>query len=318
MNITAALEVSGLRKVYRNGLFRRSFEALKGISFSVSRGEIFGLLGPNGAGKTTLVKILLGIARASGGNAALLNRPAGDLTSRLRVGYLPENLRISPHHTAETALLYYGQLSGMSAREIRAKKNSLLESVGLADRAGDRVKKYSKGMLQRLGLAQALLHDPELLVLDEPTDGLDPVGRSHVRAVLNRLRSEGRTVFLNSHILQEVELVCDRVAILDRGELRAIGRVNEIAPQQAEGIEVDLCVAGEESSLRAALGERGVRSCAAIGEGQFRLALRLLDQAAVDECVDDLRRHGMSLVALTRRRVTLEDAFLRLFAEPTQ
>ncbi len=318
MNNSAALEVSGLRKVYRSGLFRRSFEALKGISFSVSRGEIFGLLGPNGAGKTTLVKILLGIARASGGNASLLNRPAGDLTSRLRVGYLPENLRIAPHHTAETALLYYGQLSGMSTREIRAKKNALLESVGLADRAGDRVRKYSKGMLQRLGLAQALLHDPELLVLDEPTDGLDPVGRSHVRAVLNRLRSEGRTVFLNSHILQEVELVCDRVAILDRGELRAIGGVNEIAPQRAEGIELDLCVAGEEADLRAALGERGVRSCEAIGEGQFRLGLRLLDQAAVDECVDDLRRHGMSLVGLTRRRVTLEDAFLRLFAESHQ
>ena len=317
MTAEFAVEVADLRKNYRNGLFRRPFPALQGISFSVRQGEIFGLLGPNGAGKTTLVKILLGIARASGGQAALLGRPAGARASRLRVGYLPENLRIAGHHTAETALQYYGQLSGLTARHVRARQGTLLESVGLADRSRERVKKYSKGMLQRLGLAQALLHDPELLVLDEPTDGLDPVGRSHVRGVLNGLRAQGRTVFLNSHILQEVELVCDRVAILDRGQLRALGTVEEISPPQTEGVELELHVAGGEADVRAALGDRGVRTWEALSEGQYRLLLRLLDQAAVDSCVDDLRRHGVSLIGLARHRITLEDAFLQLFAPAT-
>ena len=312
---TSAVEVADLKKVYRSGILRRPFSALKGISFTVERGEIFGLLGPNGAGKTTLVKILLGIARGSGGRASLLGRPAGDRLSRLRVGYLPENLRIASHHTAETALQYYGQLSGLSRRFIRSRQQSLLETVGLADRARDRVKKYSKGMLQRLGLAQALLHDPELLVLDEPTDGLDPVGRSQVRNVLHQLRSEGRTVFLNSHILQEVELVCDRVAILDRGELKAMGAVDEIAPKQTEGLELDLQVAGTEAGIRTAIGERGVRSWNSAGEGLYHLNLRLLDQAAVDAFVDDLRRQGVSLVNLSRSRITLEDAFLQLFSQ---
>jgi ABC-2 type transport system ATP-binding protein len=315
MNASFALEVSAVCKVYRQGLLRRPFTALQEITFAVGRGEIFGLLGPNGAGKTTLVKILLGIARASGGQATLLGRPAGDRQSRIRVGYLPEALRMAGHHTAESALQYYGRLSGLSLRTIRAKQTALLEDVGLADRARERIKKYSKGMLQRLGLAQALLHDPELLVLDEPTDGLDPVGRSHVRSLLHRLRSEGRTVFLNSHLLQEVETVCDRVAILDRGKLRAIGTVAEIAPPQTSGLEVDLQLAGQESDLRAALGERGVRSWKTGGNGEHHLTLRLLDQAAVDECLDDLRRHRVSLVGLARRRVTLEDAFLQLFTE---
>lgn len=314
MATTPAIEVTDLRKTYRNGLFRRPFVALEGISFRVEPGDVFGLLGPNGAGKTTFVKVLLGIVRSSGGSAALLGRPPGDRLSRLRVGYLPENLRIAGHHTAETALEYYGELSGLSTRQVRAKRNELLEAVGLADRSRDRLKKYSKGMLQRLGLAQALLHDPELLILDEPTDGLDPVGRSQVRSVLQKLRAAGRTVFLNSHILQEVELVCNRVAILDRGELRAIGSVDEIAPKRPEGVELELRVAGSEAAVRAALGQRGVNRWETLPEGQHRLLLRLLDQAAVDACVDDMRRHGVSLIGLSRRRVTLEDAFLQLFS----
>jgi ABC-2 type transport system ATP-binding protein len=236
--------------------------------------------------------------------------------SRLRIGYLPENLRIAGHHTAISALHYYGQLSGLSVAEVRARQDELLGSVGLADRTKDRVKKYSKGMLQRLGLAQALLHDPELLIMDEPTDGLDPVGRSHVRSVLHKLRERGRTVFLNSHILQEVELVCDRVAILDRGELRAMGTVDEISPQRPEGVELELRVAGSEDAVRTALGERGVNQWESLPDHQHRLRLRLRDQAAVDQCVDDMRQQGVSLVDLTRHRVTLEDAFLRLLSEP--
>jgi ABC-2 type transport system ATP-binding protein len=313
---SAALEVIELSKSYRNGLFRQRFDALKQLSLRVERGEIFGLLGPNGAGKTTLIKIVLGIVRKTGGSAFLLGRTAGHRQSRQKVGYLPENLRIAAHHNARTAMDFYGKLSGLSGREILAKRDSLLESVGLADRAKDSVKKFSKGMLQRLGLAQALLHDPELLILDEPTDGLDPLGRSHVRQLLSQLKAQGKTVFLNSHILQEVELICDRVAILDRGLLKAIGTAAEIAPpEQSTGIELELVISGEEEAIRAALGDRGVNRWQRDGEGLHQLSLRLLDQEAVDRCVDDFRRGRVSIVGLTRRRVTLEDAFLRLLGQ---
>lgn len=312
---TSAIEVTNLSKSYRNGLFRKRFEALRDLSLQVDRGEVFGLLGPNGAGKTTLIKILLGIVRKSGGKATLLGRPAGDRASRARVGYLPENLRVAGHHTARTALEFFGKLSGMSSAQIKSRRDRLLEMVGLADRSKESVKKFSKGMLQRLGLAQALLPDPELLILDEPTDGLDPLGRSQVRALLNELRQQGKTVFLNSHILQEVELVCDRVAILDRGVLRAIGTVDQIAPPQVTGVELELVVAGAESAVRQALGERGVNQWETNGESQHRLRMRLLDQAAVDACVDDMRRGDISIIALSRHRITLEDAFLSLLSQ---
>jgi ABC-2 type transport system ATP-binding protein len=315
-NLSAAVEVHDLKKTYRNGLiFGKKFEALCGVTLRVERGEVFGLLGPNGAGKTTLIKILLGIARKTGGSAALLGRPAGDRASRLKVGYLPENLRIAGHHNALTAMELYGKLSGLTSAQVRERRDQLLQSVGLADRARDSVRKYSKGMLQRLGLAQALLHDPELLILDEPTDGLDPLGRSQVRGLLNQLRQQGKTVFLNSHILQEVELVCDRVAILDRGVLRAMGTVAEIAPQQTTGVELDVVVSGAEADLRTALGDRGITALESMGDGQHRLRLRLLDQAAVDQCIDDFRSHGVSIIGLSRRRLTLEDAFLTLLGQ---
>jgi ABC-2 type transport system ATP-binding protein len=312
---TPALEVTSLCKTYRSGIRRRKFEALRGVTLRVERGEIFGLLGPNGAGKTTLIKILLGIARLSSGSATMLNRPAGHRESRVRVGYLPENLRIAGHHTARTAMDLYGQLSGLSRGSFRQRRDQLLESVGLADRAKESVKKYSKGMLQRLGLAQALLHDPELLILDEPTDGLDPLGRSQVRTLLHQLKQQGRTVFLNSHILQEVELVCDRVAILDRGLLKAIGTVDQITPQQATGFEIELVVAGTEEDVRRAIGDRGVNQWSTTSDGSHRLGMRLLDQDAVDQCLDDMRRHQLSVIGLARRRVTLEDAFLNLLGQ---
>jgi ABC-2 type transport system ATP-binding protein len=312
---SAAIVVSELSKSYRNGFFGKRFEALKGLTLRVDRGEIFGLLGPNGAGKTTLIKILLGIVRKSAGTASLLGRPAGDRQSRLRVGYLPENLRIATHHNARSAMELYGRLSGLSRSQILGKRDFLLESVGLADRSKESIKRFSKGMLQRLGLAQALLHDPELLILDEPTDGLDPLGRSQVRTLLSQLKSQGKTVFLNSHILQEVELICDRVAILDRGELKAVGTVAEIAPPQTTGIELDMWLSGAESAIQAALDDRGVNRWEKENGAEHHLAMRLIDQEAIDRLLDDLREHGVSIMGLTRRRVTLEDAFLRLLGQ---
>ena len=276
MSASAAIEAIDLGKSYRTGWFRRRFDALRGLTLRVERGEIFGLLGPNGAGKTTLIKILLGIVRRSAGSASLLGRPAGDRQSRLRVGYLPENLRIGTHHTARTAMDFYGQLSGLSRRQILAKRDGLLDAVGLADRSNESIKRFSKGMLQRLGLAQALLHDPELLILDEPTDGLDPVGRSQVRNLLASLKEQGKTVFVNSHILQEVELICDRVAILDRGNLRAVGTVDEIAPQQVSGIDVDLLLAGEPASIQRAVGDRCGQAWGPANEQEAELRMRFV------------------------------------------
>ena len=225
-----AIETHDLAKTYIEGLLRRKRQpALKGVSLRVERGEIFGLLGGNGAGKTTFIKILLGIIRRTAGEAKLLGLPAGDRRGRRQVGYLPgKSARSPPPDRPLTALEYYGHLSNVPSSVIRQRRGDLLEMVGLAARAKDPVRTYSKGMLQRLGLAQAMLHDPDLFILDEPTDGLDPLARSQVRGFLADLKKRGKTIFLNSHILQEVELICDRVAILDKGDLRRVANVAEI------------------------------------------------------------------------------------------
>ncbi len=310
-----AIEVNSLRKTYRDGfLGRRRVEALRGVTFSVTRGSIFGLLGPNGAGKTTLIKILLGIVHKTGGRASLLGHPSGDRRGRRSVGYLPENHRIPRHHTGNTALEYYGCLSGMSVRDVRRRAPELLTQVGLSAWGKTSVKNYSKGMLQRLGLAQALIHEPDLIVLDEPTDGVDPVGRSEMRTLLRRLKDQGKTIFINSHLLQEVELVCDRVAILVKGEVRREGLIQDIT-QRAEA-EIELTLAGPEPAVRSALETWNLAEWGTPAAGQFRAVLRIGDQAEVDRCLDALRAAGVSIVELRRRRDTLEDAFMGIVTKP--
>jgi ABC-2 type transport system ATP-binding protein len=317
VNDSPAIVVDQLSKTYRDGgrfrYFGRSVQALKGVSFQVPQGEVFGLLGPNGAGKTTFIKILLGIVRETAGSATLLGSSAGDRLSRRRVGYLPEQLRMPFHQTAHTALQFYGQLSGLRSRRIAAVEDAILETVGLADWKNVSVRKYSKGMLQRLGLAQALLHDPDLLILDEPTDGLDPLGRSQVRSILAELKRQNKTVFLNSHLLQEVELICDRVAILDRGSLRFVGPLAEITKTQATEICFDL--AGPERAIEAALAGRACDRWEKTADDRFHIELALENQADVDACIDGLRAQGISVIELSRRSLTLEDAFLQLLTE---
>jgi ABC-2 type transport system ATP-binding protein len=309
------IKVDSLQKTYRDGLFgRRQVVALRGVSLQVERGSIFGLLGPNGAGKTTLIKILLGIVHKSGGTATLLGYPAGDRHGRRSVGYLPENHRIPRHHTADTALEYYGALSGMAVRDIRKKRSEILELVGLGPWGKTPVRNFSKGMLQRLGLAQALIHDPELLVLDEPTDGVDPVGRSEMRATMRKLKDQGKTIFINSHLLQEIELICDRVAILVKGEVRRVGLVEDIT-QRAEA-EVELTLAGSEAAIRAVLKPWKIAEWSAPATGQFRTVLQIGDQPDVDRCIDALRQGGISIVELGRRRDTLEEAFMGIVKKP--
>ena len=309
MNSEPVIDVQDLRKTYTSGLFRRRrVEALRGVSLSVGRGEIFGLLGPNGAGKTTLIKVLLGIVRRSAGGASLMGRPAGERAGRRRVGYLPEGHRIPPHHTGNTALEYYGSLSGLPVSEIKRRRPALLELVGLADWGTTRVTQYSKGMLQRLGLAQALLHDPDLLMLDEPTDGVDPVGRSEMRALLQRLRGEGKTIFINSHLLQEIELVCDRVAILVQGRVERLGGVQELTVQST--IDVTWVLSGGEHEIRTVLRLDPATPLIVPAPNQVQVSLAMDDQAAIDRAVDALRSRGVSIVALSRARRTLEEAFL--------
>ncbi|HEY3965387.1 MAG TPA: ABC transporter ATP-binding protein [Planctomycetaceae bacterium] len=311
-----AIEVESLRKTYREGIFRpRRVDALRGVSLTVERGSIFGILGPNGAGKTTLIKVLLGIVRKSGGTATLLGFEAGDRRGRASVGYLPENHRIPRHHTANTALEYYGALSGMSVRTVRQRRPEMLKLVGLEKWGKTPVREFSKGMQQRLGLAQAMIHDPELLVLDEPTDGVDPVGRSEMRETMRRLKDAGKTVFINSHLLQEIELVCDRVAILVKGEVRREGLVEAIT--QRRDAELELTLRGSEQAIRRALDGWNIGTgLAAAGGGQFQVVLKIGDQSEVDRCVDGLRKAGVSLVELARRRDTLEEAFLDIVKQP--
>jgi len=314
-NGSPAIEVDGLKKTYTDGLIRRrTVEALRGVTFRVEKGTIFGLLGPNGAGKTTLIKVLLGIVRKSGGSATLMGLPAGNRLSRVKVGYLPENHRIPRHHTANSALEYYGALSGMPVREIRKRRSELLELVGIGKWGPASIKTFSKGMLQRLGLAQALMHDPDLLVLDEPTDGVDPVGRSEMRDTLRRLKDEGKTVFINSHLLQEIELVCDRVAILVKGELRREGLVETITRRQEAEFEISL--QGSEQTIREALRDWRIAEWSASPGGQYTAVLKLGDQPTLNKCVDRLRSAGISIMEIVRRRDTLEEAFLDIVRQP--
>jgi ABC-2 type transport system ATP-binding protein len=315
--VNMAIQAQSLEKIYRDGLVRsRRFHALKGIDLEVPKGEIFGLLGPNGAGKTTFIKILLGIIRKSSGQAMVLDSPAGSREARRQIGYLPEQMRIPRHLTGETALEYYGSLSGLTPAEIRRRAPELFETVGLAGRSKDLTRKYSKGMVQRLGLAQALLHSPPLLVLDEPTDGLDPRARAEMRQVLERLQNQGVTIFLNSHILQEVELVCDRVAILHLGELRYSGSVEDIGARlraqdgEQEAFQVDLKLQGPAEKLTEIFAASQDVQLELGNESQ--VSLKVQTQGQLDELVDRIRSENISLIQLQRHRVSLEDAFLSI------
>lgn len=323
------VDVQNLQKTYSSFSFsgRRRVDAVRGVSLQADAGEVFGLLGPNGAGKTTLIKMLLGVVQPSGGSARLFGEPIGSTLARSRVGYLPESLRVDRHHTARTALRYYGRMSRMSADKIASRSDELLELVGLMGRDRESVKRFSKGMYQRLGLAQALMHDPDLLVLDEPTDGLDPVGRNEVRVVIERLRDSGKTIFLNSHILQEVELVCTRVAILAKGTLQGIGTIDELSHSDQQTLIVH--VSRDQSTHSGDAIEAAVQPdwAAVFGDQKslnvqhsessdcYALSIDVVNQEQIDWVVDRLRRANLSIAALNVKRESLEQTFIRLVGD---
>ncbi len=330
------IHIADLKKKYTTWSFRgrRVVEALRGATLQVRAGEVFGLLGPNGAGKTTLIKILLGVVRSSSGSASLFGSPAGSIAARMRVGYLPESLRVDRHHSARSALRYYARMSQMSGAEIERRSDELLELVGLRGRDRELVPQFSKGMYQRLGLAQALMHDPDLLVLDEPTDGLDPVGRNEVRKVIDRLRESGKTIFLNSHILQEVEQICSRVAIMSHGKIRVAGRIDELTQfDRCEEVAFEVVTHFAESSEHEATAELTQMFPAIklapendyhrskpnrVSEPPLRFTLPLSSQAEVDQVVDRLRQQGVSIREITRKRESFEETFMREVSRPEE
>ena len=291
------IETEGLVKRYGRTT------ALDGLSMRVPRGEVFGFLGPNGAGKTTAVKLLVGLSAPTAGDGRVLGRPLGDVTARRAVGYLPELFRYQAWMSGRELLAFHCRLAGLPRAGHGAAIHDVLEIVGVSDRAQDRVGGYSKGMQQRLGLAAALLGQPELVFLDEPTSALDPVGRMEMRPIIRGLKERGTTVFLNSHLLTEVEQVCDRVAIIDRGKVVALGTLEELLAED----EVLFRVGGLDEAGRALLARHGsVRE-----EGEW-LAVRGLAADRVPEVVAALVGGGARVYAVEPRRESLEERFSRL------
>lgn len=297
------IDISGLHKTYVSGVRRRRVNALRGVDLTVPSGEVLGILGPNGAGKTTLLKILLGIVHPSAGEARLFGQPAGDPTARQRLGYLPENHRFPTYLTARQTLDIYGRLADLPQKDRNERIPRLLEEVGLASWEDTRVGKFSKGMMQRLGLAQALLNQPEIVVLDEPTDGVDPVGRRDIRDRLRALKRAGTTVVINSHLLSEIELVCDRVLIMNKGSIIRSGTVDEVA-RQGTGwrVEVDRLPENFDATMAKARLEESGRIL--IVEDGLPTTLNSL--------IDDLRQSGSQILGIERHRASLEAGFIDL------
>ncbi len=305
--MTCAVETKGLIKIFRNRWTGKEVRAVDGISFNVERGSTFGLLGPNGAGKTTFVKLLLSCARPTAGRAMIFDRDSREPEARRPVGYLPENHRFPTYMTGHGMLDFYGSLSGMNAAALRKRIPELLATVGLAEWGAVRLGKYSKGMLQRVGLAQALMHSPSLLVLDEPTDGVDPIGRRQIRDILQGLEQQGVTIFLNSHLLAEVELFCRDVAIIHRGKVALEGRVKDLTAGSGYRVEAESVPERLQQELRAkakAVAERN-------GAIEFLFGSR--DEA--NQAIDSLRAGGCEIETMVRTNSTLEDVFVKTVNE---
>jgi len=295
-----AIEVRGLRKVYRTSITRGRITALDGIDLAVPHGQLFGLLGPNGAGKTTTVKILLGLTRQTAGTARIAGLPVSDPESRRRVGYLPEGHKIPGYLTARQTLSIFGRMSGLDSATIKRRSVELLEKLNIAQWIDVRVKKFSKGMTQRLGLATALIHSPNVLLLDEPTDGVDPVGRREIRDLLRDEAKNGAAILVNSHLLSEIEMTCDRVAMLRSGKVVAAGRVEELTRQTAKYKVIATAI--DDALLAQFHGQRV--------NGHVELSVDDVQQ--LNAMLDQIRARGGLVSELSPMRSTLEDVFVDL------
>ena len=298
------VRVEGVVKDFRPGFGLRRKRVLHGISLSVARGEIFGFVGPNGAGKTTTLKILMGLIRATAGEASILGHDVRETAFRRHIGFLPENPYFYDFLTGREILTFYARLSGVHAHERKERVKTLLEWVGLSHAAGERLRTYSKGMLQRIGIAQALVHDPSVVFLDEPMSGLDPIGRVEIRDLILRLRAEEKTVFMNTHILSDVEMVCDRVAIIAEGRIRYQGETQNVL---VEGERVQGLVA---SGLSPALADSIEERFGATLRGQGdRVEIRFSEKLT-DDVLRAVLDSGASVISLTPVRGSLKSIFI--------
>ncbi len=284
MSQDVVIETRNLTKVYSDFWGRPKVQALKALDLQVHRGEIFGLLGPNGSGKTTTIKLLLGLLFPTTGDALIFNEPTSNVAKNERIGYLPEESYLYKFLNAEETLHFYGRLFKMSSATRTKRVGELIDMVGLTAAKHRQLREYSKGMQRRIGLAQALINDPELILLDEPTSGLDPIGTAEIKELIRDLRSRGKTIVLSGHLLADMQDICDRIAILHRGELKEMGKVSDLLTVQ------DIT----------------------------QIKTRDLSDAALQEIRDVIARHGASLVAVDHPTTTLEELFLRIVRESDQ
>jgi ABC-2 type transport system ATP-binding protein len=299
-----AIETDSLRKVFRTFWSGREVCAVDGVSLKVERASTYGLLGPNGAGKTTTVKMLLSSVHPTAGIARIFGRNAAEPEARRGIGYLPENHRFPTYMTGRGMLDFYGALSGMDASSRKRRIGELLELVGLGDWGDVRLGKYSKGMLQRVGLAQSLMHQPQLLILDEPSDGVDPVGRRQIRDILHALEEKGVTIFVNSHLLAEVEAFCRDVAILHKGKVVLQGKVKDMTAGKGYRLTVPADI---PERVRIELSSTATAVAARDGV----LDMQFVDRTAVNGAIDVLRGQQLEVEALTPTTSTLEEVFIR-------
>jgi ABC-2 type transport system ATP-binding protein len=296
-----AIRIENLQKTFRLGFIPKTREILKGISFSVKEGEIFGYLGPNGAGKTTTIKCLLGLIFPDAGTIEIFGQPHLSARARQTLGFLPENPYFYDYLTATEFLAFYADLFGLGRSEKDAIIVRLLKLVGLERAASLQLRKFSRGMLQRIGLAQALVNDPKLVILDEPLGGLDPLGRKEIRDIIVRFKQEGKTVFFTSHILQDIEMICDHVAIIVGGRVVKQGALHDLVSEKV--LFTEIMVSGVPPEALRGLGE----SVSVQGE---RVFLKILEEKRVDDILALVREKKGKVISLSPRTETLEDIFV--------
>ncbi len=297
------LEIKQVHQSFRTGFWMKNVEILKGISFTVPKKSIFGFLGPNGAGKTTLIHLITGIKIPAAGSILLNGIPTHEKEAKRKVGYLPERPYFYDHLTGQQLLQYFGNLTGMTNTEILARVPRVLDSVGMGHARHLELKKYSKGMLQRIGIAQALIHDPEFLVLDEPMSGLDPVGRKEIRELILQLAREGRTIFFSSHVIPDVEAICDSVAMIRRGELIGCGKVSQFLDQESTPVEI----AFKDTPVSVLDGIAPLTSVREMSEG-FRVTVP--SELHVEKALSALLEKNAKILWVNPIRPSLEDAFI--------
>ena len=304
-----SIQVENLTKIFKaKTTSKNGIVALDNVTLSIEQGIIFGLLGPNGAGKTTLIKILLGIVFPTSGKAKILDEDISNYQIRKRIGYLPENHKFPNYLTGEEVIIHFSKLNGFELDKKTPKITEVLNLVKMEKWRKVKIKKYSKGMLQRLGLAQAFIHDPDLIFLDEPTDGVDPIGRKEIRNILIELKNRGKTIFVNSHFLSEVELVSDKVAILNEGKLVKHGTVEELT------INKQICEIRTETTLPEIMFQT-LKQKFAVTQDKNLITLEITHNNDLNNFMDELRKLSVSIIGVNQKKSSLEDTFIKSVSE---